>query len=146
MHRKEFIKQCSFACLGVVAASMGFESCSPVKYLQVKAENNQVHILKSEFTEMRNEKPHMRSYLIVKAGNMDYPIVVYRINDNEYTALLMRCTHQGSELNVYGSMLTCPAHGSEFSNKGEVLQGPAEEHLKSYPVSADTTAIHIHLT
>ena len=145
MDRKEFIRQCSYACLGLVTASVVLPECTPVKYVQVKNENNVLRVAQSEFIERKNEKEHIRSYLIVKAAGMDYPIVLYRGASGNYTALLMRCTHQGSELNVHGSMLSCPAHGSEFDSRGDVLQGPAESPLTSYRVSVESSTIMIHL-
>jgi cytochrome b6-f complex iron-sulfur subunit len=50
------------------------------------------------------------------------------------------------ELNVNGDMLSCPAHGSEFNNKGAVLQGPAERPLKKFPVTTDNENIYIHIS
>jgi Rieske Fe-S protein len=57
----------------------------------------------------------------------------------------MRCTHQGTELQVYGDKLQCPAHGSEFGNKGELKNGPAATHLRSFPISIDNDQLKISL-
>jgi Rieske Fe-S protein len=70
---------------------------------------------------------------------------VYRFSETEYSAVLMKCTHQGSELQASGDHLHCPAHGSEFSNKGMVAQGPAEKNLRSFKVTADSQKIFIDL-
>lgn len=44
-----------------------------------------------------------------------------------------RCTHLGAPCVLSGSLLQCPAHGSEFDpENGEVIRGPAVEPLKSY--------------
>ena len=64
---------------------------------------------------------------------------------DEYSALWMKCTHQGSELQASGDHLHCPSHGSEFNNKGTVSQGPAEKNLKSFPVSVGDGKIKIDL-
>lgn len=42
--------------------------------------------------------------------------------ENKYHALWTGCTHQGTELQVFGDRLQCPAHGSEFANTGAVLK------------------------
>jgi Rieske Fe-S protein len=44
-----------------------------------------------------------------------------------------RCTHAGAPCALSGSLLLCPAHGSEFDpENGQVIRGPAVEPLKSY--------------
>ena len=37
---------------------------------------------------------------IVNNPQLKYPICVYRLGDGNYSALLMKCTHQGAELQV----------------------------------------------
>src|SRR5437870_5801697 len=129
MNRKEFIKECSYACAGVMTASWMLSSCASTKYVHVENKDNLLTVFKSEFVE----GTQTRHSIIIKATNLDYPIVLYRFAEQDYKALLLRCTHQGSELNVNGDMLTCPAHGSEFSNKGEILSGPADQKLITFP-------------
>lgn len=85
------------------------------------------------------------SFVIVRNDVLKYPICVYRINENEYTALWMQCTHQGAELQASGDVLQCSAHGSEFSNKGEVRNGPADKPLRTFPVSVTNKEIFIDL-
>ena len=141
MERKEFIEKCTFVCLGIAGLSVFMQSCTPAKYVQVNKENNQLKIARSEFFK----ETQARKYIVVKAVELNFPIVVYRFSDTDYSALLLQCTHQGVELNVNGDVLTCSAHNSEFSNKGSVIQGPAEQKLVSYKVSSDTENIYIHL-
>ena len=57
----------------------------------------------------------------------------------------MQCTHQGAELQVFGDKLQCPAHGSEFTNKGIVQSGPAETKLRSFPVIIEANQLKISL-
>jgi Rieske Fe-S protein len=57
----------------------------------------------------------------------------------------MRCTHQGAELTAYGDKLVCSAHGSEFDNKGNVQNAPAEKPLKTFPVFIDNKTLKISL-
>ncbi len=108
--------------------------------------NNALILSKSEFIKPGKHPDHKRQYVIVKAAEMDYPIVVYRTSDELFTALLLRCTHQGTELNVAGNVMTCPAHQSEFNSHGEVIQGPANQNLKSFLVSTHEDHIEIHLS
>lgn len=86
-----------------------------------------------------------RDYVIVRNDAMEFPIYVYRFSDDDYSAMLMKCTHQGNELQASGDHLHCSAHGSEFNNRGIVAQGPAEENLRTFDVTADSTTIFIDL-
>jgi Rieske Fe-S protein len=54
------------------------------------------------------------------------------VKKNNHLSLYSRkCTHLGCRLQKgENAPLHCPCHGSEFSETGEVLHGPAEEPLK----------------
>ena len=86
-----------------------------------------------------------REYIIVRNDKLEFPIYLYRFSETEYSALLMKCTHQGNELNASGDHLHCSAHGSEFNNKGIVAQGPAEKNLRAFKVTVDNQKIFIDL-
>ena len=88
----------------------------------------------------------MRSWIIVRNDALQYPIYLYRFSENEFSALLMKCTHQGTELQAAGDHLHCPAHGSEFNNKGMMTQGPAETTLRSFKITADADKVFIDLS
>jgi nitrite reductase/ring-hydroxylating ferredoxin subunit len=59
------------------------------------------------------------------------------------------CTHQGCSLAdgaLKGTTVTCPCHGSEFDvTTGEVLQGPAREPVRSYPVRLEDGALRVEV-
>jgi Rieske Fe-S protein len=57
----------------------------------------------------------------------------------------MQCTHQGTELQASGDVLQCPAHGSEFNNKGQVTNGPADNGLRTFPITVTNTELLIDL-
>lgn len=83
--------------------------------------------------------------MVVQNDILQYPVCVYRINENEYTALWMQCTHQGAELQVFGDKLQCPAHGSDFTNTGIVQSGPADRKLRTFPVTIEANQLKISL-
>lgn len=149
MNRKEFIKTCGVACLGITGISL-LQNCKSAKQVQSVSTNNQLQIDKSEFEIINKEKKSFRKSVVtspiaIGPEHSDFPIVVYRFSDTDYTALLLRCTHQASELNLNGDIMTCSAHGSEFNNKGEVIQGPAEQNLHAFRVTSDAVNIYVHL-
>ncbi len=86
-----------------------------------------------------------RDSVVVYNKQLEYPICVYRFSEGAYSALWMRCTHQGAELQVFGDRLECPAHGSAFTSTGAVLNGPADEALRSFPVSTENGCLRISL-
>ncbi len=145
MERRNFLKQCGLlggACFGI---PLLLESCSPSHFVQGAVKDNIIKINKADFVRIQKDKTTYRKNIIVKFDGSDYPIALYRFTDTEYAALLMKCTHQGNELSVNGNLLTCAAHGSEFSDRGEIVQGPADQKLRSFPVSSDETNIYIKL-
>lgn len=146
MERREFIHRCGtlgFSCLGL---SVILNSCTATHHVAATVNNNAIQLKPSEFIVQKGDKISYRKYIVVRTENSDFPIVVYRFSATDYKALLLRCTHQSNELNVNGDLISCSAHGSEFTNKGEVSQGPAEQALKSFPVKADEHSIYISLT
>jgi cytochrome b6-f complex iron-sulfur subunit len=144
MERRNFIKQCGLVGASCVGLSFLLESCASTYYAKGTINNKGLQVSKTDFTIP--EKTTLRKYIIVKMDNSDFPIVVYRVSENTYSALLLRCTHQGNELSIHGDLLTCSAHGAEFNSKGDVLQGPAEQKLKSFPVTSDEKNIYIQLS
>lgn len=57
-----------------------------------------------------------------------------------FTAVQVACTHQGTAINYNTGqhIFICPAHGSEFSQSGSVLVGPASLPLHQYTVTIDS--------
>lgn len=145
MDRRDFIKKTCTACLSVTVLSTLISSCLSTQYIPGKLGKNGIVVDKEDFKIKQKGGTAYSSFVIVRNDALKYPICVYRINDNEYTALWMRCTHQGAELQASGDVLQCTAHGSEFNNKGEVRIGPADKALRTFPVTVTNNEIFIDL-
>jgi len=145
INRREFVKQGCLACVGSGILSITLSNCSSVYYAKGTVETTGISVLKTEFTYLRKDQTVTRQYILVQNDKLEFPIYLYRFSENEYSALWMKCTHQGSELQASGDHLQCPAHGSEFNNRGIVSQGPAEKNLRSFPVSVLDNKILIDL-
>jgi Rieske Fe-S protein len=143
MERKEFLKTGGLACLGVTLLGIGFEGCGSSKMIAGTMDSSGLLVPLSSFDNGNNT---YRNYVIVQHEKLKYPVCVYRFSETDYSALLMRCTHQGTELQVFGDRLECPAHGSQFSNKGVVKNGPADTNLRTFPVNIQHDQLHIILT
>jgi nitrite reductase/ring-hydroxylating ferredoxin subunit len=146
MTRKEFMLLCSGGCLALVGLSMFTEAKAATIHTALQDdEKKKITLLKTKFEKKKGDEVTYRKYIIVNDELLEFPVIVYRFEDGSYNALLMRCTHRGAELNAGGDTLSCSAHGSEFNNKGEVLEGPADESLKTFPVTTDDENIYINI-
>jgi nitrite reductase/ring-hydroxylating ferredoxin subunit len=143
MNRKEFMIGCGLCLLGMPEWLSG---CAGTRYVTVPIEGDSLVVpIQSFISESGQEKKFLK-YVVVHNDQLEYPVCIYRFSENEYKALLMRCTHQGTELQVFGDRLQCPAHGSEFSNKGEVQNGPADTPLRTFYVVVAGESIKIRLS
>ncbi|UXX77642.1 Rieske (2Fe-2S) protein [Reichenbachiella carrageenanivorans] len=134
MERREFIQKSGVACLGIIVGGGLLSACTKVYYAQYVVEGSLIKVAKSEFSD--------RSAVVIRDHGLPAPI--YVVKDGEvYTAVLMLCTHLGCEITPFGQELHCPCHGSEFSNTGQVLAGPAENPLKKFKVETKNDFIII---
>ncbi len=146
MNRKEFIRTCGFACLSGSTLLALLESCASTNYYaKTIYNNNKIIISKSEFIENVKNRKIKRKHVFVNHDKYNFPICVFKLNEEIYTALLMECTHKGCELIAQGDFLVCPCHGSEFTNHGQVLNPPAEQNLKSFKTIVDTDNIYLYV-
>lgn len=130
-------------CLGVFVSSLLLPGCVGTRYISGNIEGPFLSI--SEYTFL-DESTDYLSHVVVQNDSLQYPIAVFRFGSNHYKALLMKCTHQGTELQVFGDRLQCPAHGSEFNNMGDVQNGPADIQLRSFPVRKEFKTLKIDLS
>ena len=120
-------------------------SCLSTKYVTGKVAKDGITIDKDDFKIKQKGGTAYSSFVIVRNEILKYPICIYRMNNDEYIALWMQCTHQGAELQASGDVLQCSAHGSEFSSKGQVRNGPANTALRTFPVTVTNNEIFIDL-
>ena len=134
------------ACLGGVALASLLEGCASTNYFaQNTLSDNRITIRKSEFITLEKDKQVKRKFVLVRTERLNFPVCIYRIGEDGYSALPMACTHKGCELQPNGDYLICPCHGSEFSNLGMVRNPPAEENLKPLKITTDNENIYIQL-
>jgi len=134
MDRKEFIKKCGLACTGGSLFTLLLQGCGSTKIVAAPMVGSDLVLQQTEFEYLKKDQVQFRKYVVVQNDQLQYPVCVYRSDDTNYTAIWMKCTHQGTELQVFGSKLHCPAHGSEFNNKGGVENGPASNPLRTFAV------------
>ena len=145
MDRREFITKSCTACASATVLISLLSSCQATRYVSGKLNNDGLLVPLSEFKTQQRGKDTYHSFIVVRNEALQYPVCVFRLNESEYSALWMQCSHQGSELQASGSFLQCPAHGSEFNNKGQVTSGPADKDLRSFPVTINKDELFIDL-
>lgn len=146
MHRKDFIKQCGKLCLGGIVLNNLLSSCTTNYYAITSTANNTITIKKTEFIEEKDGKSKPRKYVLIRSEKLNFPVCIYKLNENLYSALYMECTHKSCELNPHGDYLICPCHGSEFNNVGKVQNPPAETDLQTFKITHDNENIYLHLS
>lgn len=143
MERRKFIRTCCYTAIGLPIIASTLQSCGAIYYATTTMNKNHLVIKKSEFLWIKKDKIVNRAFVLVKTEAMEFPICLYKISDDRYSASLLHCTHKGCELNVGGGIYSCPCHGSEFSVTGKVLEGPAERDLKTFKTETDDENIYI---
>jgi cytochrome b6-f complex iron-sulfur subunit len=142
MERRKFIKNCCYTSIGLTITAAILQSCGSIYYATASRKGDRLAVAKSEFW-IDKEKNKARSFVLIKPERSEFPICIYKIKDDTYVASLLKCTHKACELNVGGGIYSCPCHGSEFSISGKVLEGPAEDDLKTFNIETDHENIYI---
>lgn len=131
-------------CFGAGLAFTLLQSCGTGSQLLHGAISGSDLVVSLDEFVSKGSDNKFKKYVIVAHEQLKFPICIYR-NENTYSALLMECTHQGAELQVFGDKMQCPAHGSEFDNHGDVTSGPASDPLRSFPVTINNNQLKISL-
>lgn len=137
MHRREFIRNCSLFCLSTIGTAAALQACKTVSYVANTAAEGKIIVKKSDFGKNK--------FVLVKNEKLNAPVYLLKLDEQNYSAVLMLCTHKGCELNPAGDQLVCPCHGSEFSSTGKVVSPPADADLQRFIVTSDLNNIYIHL-
>ena len=145
MNRKEFIKLCAGGCLGAVFLQTTLSGCATQKQVNAMVIGENLEVPLVAFEKIKDGELTYLDSVIVRNPMLQYPVAVFRFSQDDYQALLMKCTHQGTELKLYGDTLQCIAHGSEFDNKGNATNGVAVAELRKFPVVIDNQKLRISL-
>lgn len=132
MHRRDFLNTAGF---GIVTACVG---CT-YKSMQVPNQSAQITI------DVQKDLPQVGSWIIQKGV-----IIVRRslpLFGSSFIAFQSECTHAANPLkwNETSQEFQCQLHGSIFSITGNVINGPANRALKSYPVQLNGQSLIITL-
>jgi cytochrome b6-f complex iron-sulfur subunit len=130
LDRRTFLKVCGAACAPLLSA------CAHVQYISATASDGRLMLAKSSVAAV--------PFAFVKLDGSDFPIYVSREpSTGEYAAVLTRCMHRGCQVEPGDGHLICPCHGSEYTNTGQILQGPTSLPLIRFRVETDAEHIYI---
>lgn len=142
MDRKKFIKTGCSLCVGSMAGFSALsllESCATGKIVKTEAVNNRLFVDKSSFSQGQ-------SFVIVRASQLNYDVLLNQVEESKYTAVLLQCTHYDNPVYANNKEIFCPSHGSKFDFSGKVLKEPATVSLKSYRTEINNNQITIFLS
>ena len=126
MKRRAFIKKGCTACITLALAPLILESCAGTRSVTAELSDKGLQVPLSIF----KESEELQSYILINE-KLQFPVALFKETD-KYRAFLMKCTHQGVKLDLYGDEFSCPGHGSAFDKNGEVTEGPAVENLRTF--------------
>lgn len=135
MQRRQFLQSLCIASVSLLPACKSMSKVDKSKYYQAASKDNFLMIPKSE---VMPNTPFLISH-------NDDVIGLSEINNNTYSASLLKCTHMGCRVEAHQSSYICPCHGAKFNAQGEVTQGPASKNLHHYPVHSDAQNIYIKI-
>lgn len=131
MDRKKFLKNCA----GLVLFPLIWQSCKGIAYISHTTNADGILVKKSDLAA--------HPFVLIQPTNLPAPIFLTKLENGEYAALLLQCTHRACEVRPTGKELQCPCHGSVFSHTGEVLESPAERPLRRFQVMEDGENLYI---
>ncbi len=131
MDRRDFVVT---TCGAIGAAAIGgvaAAGCASLATVPVRPSNGKVTLTLRNHPRLLQPGGFIR---IVPEGSAE-TLFVIAAADASYTVLSSICTHLRCTVNLEGQRFVCPCHGSTYDRSGEVLVGPADKPLASYPAT-----------
>ena len=124
-------------CVG--AALLPLPGCAALASVSAPVTGGQLRLIPRNYPGLDGPA----GFLQVQPEGWDLPLYVLRDGLGDLSALSPVCTHLGCVVEVEGSSLVCPCHGSTYARNGAVMRGPAERALRRFPtvVEADGTLV-----
>jgi hypothetical protein len=102
MNRKDFVKRCGAGCMGLIVGPVLLNGCAGTKYVTAPIEGDNMIVPLTSFEVIKDNATEYRRYVVVQNDTLSFRFVLYRLSADSYTALWMKCTHQGTELHAFG--------------------------------------------
>lgn len=139
MQRRNFLRSSCNACLLLATGFLmpALSGCGPsYQVLSTEIKEDRITVPSESFAK--------GPLVLVRPKGWYYSIALRKKEDNTYTALLLKCTHQDNQLTASSDGFSCSLHGSAYNREGQVTKGPAERALTTYPVTIESNQLIIH--
>jgi nitrite reductase/ring-hydroxylating ferredoxin subunit len=146
INRREFIKVSGTAVFCSCASAIGLGACSTwrdeynvphVPEGSYRREGKKVIISLIAANVLQEVGTAVRLRL-VGSEDSQQKIIIVRSGDDAYQAFADHCTHNGKELYYLpGERIWCHSGKSQFDLEGNVIKGPVESGLFSYPLQRE---------
>ncbi len=119
--------------LTVAAGLLALPGCASLASVTIPAAAGVLRLLPDDHPGLDEPGGVLR----VRPERWDLSIYLLRDDAGGFTALSPVCTHLGCVVEIEGSVLACPCHGSTYARSGDVLRGPAERALRRFPTTVE---------
>lgn len=139
MNRRGFLHGVECAALGAAAAAftLPLAGCLGFQYVHGMPVGSRMRVRRTELGEL--------STALVDVPGLRLPVHLFRRDDGSFGATSTQCTHRGCQVEAVQSRFVCPCHGSEFTQEGAVLHGPAELPLVRFAVTVTDEYVEIDI-
>jgi Rieske Fe-S protein len=134
MRRRDFV-----SLTGAALASAALPGCASFVATPVTPVNGEIRLVLRDHPQLGTAAGYLK---LRPTGSEDLIYVLAGAN-GEYAAVSSVCTHLQCTVNIEGTELRCPCHGSTFDRSGAVVQGPAMRPLRRFPVTVSDGALVI---
>ena len=133
--RRSFFAHTAVGVGLVVSGGLG---CATGLVYRAPFSDNVAVVNLSDLPELSQREP-----VIVQLPDSIPPVILTQTGDAQFAAVSAECTHLGCYVRASRRFLQCPCHGSTFDVEGNVLRGPAQAPLQSYPVEVKADRLEI---
>lgn len=127
--RRRFLERSSAAALGVVLAGCGDGVIGGT--LGVDTTNGMALVTVANFPTLAAVGG------VAFARGASVPLVIVRTGADTFDVFNRRCTHRGTQINVFGSGFKCPNHGAQYTLAGRWSGGLKTADLKRIAATFD---------
>ncbi len=138
------------ACTGALCTSgcagNSTSSTPPAPEGSYRVQDDRVYVALAELGALLGVGQAVK-LIVADANGSERKMIVVHPVEADYRAFANACTHNGKELNYLHAegLLACCGRSSRFDLVGEVIHGPAEESLPSYPVARENDELVIEI-
>jgi cytochrome b6-f complex iron-sulfur subunit len=134
--RRDFVRTAAGA-LSAAALAPLLGACAALTARVVPTREGRLELALAHYPELAAPGGALK----VRPDGAETPIFVLAQEGGEFLALSPLCTHLGCVVELQGTRIVCPCHGSTFDRAGAVLQGPASDPLERYPLTVSSDGV-----